>query len=298
MKLPVNRYALRLLTLAATLITTPTFAITLGQVDDFQGGGFSGWDPLNYVAVANVANAGPLGAGDNALQADFSNRFVFFNQGTHWNGNYTAAGVVKISFDVQHQNEFPLTLRLGIASGSVGQAGSGDTYVTDDSIAVPNDGQWRRVTFDVTPADFVPSLGNTNGTPNSAVALTDVTHLRILHNPVPGDFVGESIEGSIRVDNITAEGVTVDNADFDGDDDVDGSDFLIWQRGVSVGTTQSAGDADSNGTVNGLDLAVWKSQFGPAATPAATAIPEPTSAAIAALAVVAGSSLQRRRRRI
>jgi hypothetical protein len=209
MKHPAIRSSLPLAALAAALVSSPAFAITLGQVDDFQGGGFSGWDPNNYVMVANVANAGPLGAGDHALQADFSNRFVFYNQTTRWTGNYTAAGVVRISFDVQHQNDFPLALRLGIANGTFGQVGSGDTYVTGSTIAVPNDGQWRRITFDVAAADFVPSLGNTNGTPDAAVALTNVTHLRILHNPIPGDFVGESIEGSFRLDNITAAAAAI-----------------------------------------------------------------------------------------
>ncbi|MBA3485436.1 MAG: hypothetical protein H0T51_26880 [Pirellulales bacterium] len=51
------------------------------------------------------------------------------------------------------------------------------------------------------------------------------------------------------------------DADFDGDDDVDGEDFLIWQRGVGVGTTQEAGDANESSMVDGDDLSVWRAQF-------------------------------------
>lgn len=53
------------------------------------------------------------------------------------------------------------------------------------------------------------------------------------------------------------------SADFDGDGDVDGRDFLAWQRGY--GTSMAAkqeGDADNDGNVNGADLAVWQEQYG------------------------------------
>lgn len=46
---------------------------------------------------------------------------------------------------------------------------------------------------------------------------------------------------------------------FDGDDDVDGNDFLVWQQ--QVGGPGSA-DADASGTVDDADLAVWEADFG------------------------------------
>ncbi len=89
--------------------------------------------------------------------------------------------------------------------------------------------------------------------------------------------------------------VAGDDADFDGDDDVDGNDFLIWQRGVAAsGGTQPTGDANSDGAINGLDLDVWKAQFGLPAVTAASAVPEPAAAALAALGVVAGFALRRK----
>jgi len=78
---------------------------------------------------------------------------------------------------------------------------------------------------------------------------------------------------------------TVPDADFDGDGDVDGVDFLTWQRGLGL-TDQfdnSNGDADFDGTVSGGDLAVWEVQFGmPPPLSAATAVPEPSCAALLA----------------
>lgn len=90
--------------------------------------------------------------------------------------------------------------------------------------------------------------------------------------------------------------VAADDPDFDGDGDVDGSDFLTWQRNVGTGSTQQAGDANNTGTVDGADLAVWRSQFGPAAAAAVAAIPEPTSVALTVLAAAALLSMRGRRR--
>ncbi len=76
-------------------------------------------------------------------------------------------------------------------------------------------------------------------------------------------------------------------ADFDEDDDVDGEDFLAWQRGVGMASPGLAdGDADGNGTVDAVDLGIWKGTFGaqPSASPAA-AVPEPTSLVLASLTV-------------
>jgi hypothetical protein len=78
------------------------------------------------------------------------------------------------------------------------------------------------------------------------------------------------------------------DADFDNDSDVDGNDFLIWQRGVGVGNNNATGDANASGTVDGADLAIWRSQFGPASTAAAAAVPEPGSLALLVVAGIGG----------
>jgi hypothetical protein len=55
------------------------------------------------------------------------------------------------------------------------------------------------------------------------------------------------------------------SADFDANGDVDGSDFLAWQRGfgiLSPNATKPNGDADNDLDVDGNDLAIWKNQFG------------------------------------
>jgi hypothetical protein len=87
-------------------------------------------------------------------------------------------------------------------------------------------------------------------------------------------------------------------ADFDGDADVDGEDFLIWQRGVGLTgqTDNSNGDADGNGTVEGADLNLWTDQFGSGvAVGPAGAVPEPTSLALLAAGAAALTAYRRRK---
>ena len=74
------------------------------------------------------------------------------------------------------------------------------------------------------------------------------------------------------------------SADLDGDDDVDGADFLAWQRGSSVGSLTSGAVAD---------LSDWKSQFGSSlessGSVAASYVAEPPSLASVAFATTAVS---------
>ena len=52
--------------------------------------------------------------------------------------------------------------------------------------------------------------------------------------------------------------------DFDGNETVDGSDFLLWQRGLGKmgDAVASDGDADDDSDVDGNDLVRWGMHFG------------------------------------
>jgi hypothetical protein len=104
-------------------------------------------------------------------------------------------------------------------------------------------------------------------------------------------------------------------ADFDSDGDVDGRDFLFWQRGVGTtgaGATKDKGNADGDMDVDAADLAAWKSQFassgasGPGVlqtgfvryvTGAAAAVPEPSTVVLVGLGLSAIAFGSRNRKR-
>lgn len=88
----------------------------------------------------------------------------------------------------------------------------------------------------------------------------------------------------------------VENADFDGDDDVDGIDFLTWQQqfGPGVGAPYRPGDANGDGLVNSADLVIWETQYGPVPLVGVTAVPEPASLGLTILLALAASMKIRR----
>jgi len=89
------------------------------------------------------------------------------------------------------------------------------------------------------------------------------------------------------LDNFTVEiegsNVVVENADFDQDGDIDGTDFLVWQRGNGALGGLNQGDANGDGMVNQDDLAIWNNQFGNSSPASVAAVPEPVSLLLAVL---------------
>lgn len=87
---------------------------------------------------------------------------------------------------------------------------------------------------------------------------------------------------------ITFELSAIPFADFDEDGDVDGRDFLAWQRGYgkTIGAKFSQGDADRDGDVDAADLAIWSEAYGAPAIVAAAAIPEPNTLLLLAFGAV------------
>jgi glucose/arabinose dehydrogenase len=109
---------------------------------------------------------------------------------------------------------------------------------------------------------------------------------------------GELVPG--KVDYIT------EDADFNNDGDVDGDDFLIWQRhaGTTMGASNNMGDADGNGTVDAYDLRSWEALYGTSPSPLAQssqAVPEPGTILLAMLPLMLLGELRcyvRRRRQL
>ncbi|MEM9353502.1 MAG: PEP-CTERM sorting domain-containing protein [Planctomycetota bacterium] len=141
------------------------------------------------------------------------------------------------------------------------------------------------VTYWVNPADvtsevtLTSSSAATGSISTAAFEATDsVTRLNVLTSNWARGFFYDEARFGYDLSSVAGPPVAQDDADFDGDGDVDVSDVLTYQRGFGVGTTQPEGDADGDGVVDADDLAVIESQFGTGdAVAAISAVPEPAS---------------------
>ncbi len=89
-----------------------------------------------------------------------------------------------------------------------------------------------------------------------AVDVTDGNGLQIVLDSLNSNASASTLNG-LRILNVPA----AISADFDNDGDVDGEDFLSWQRGLLT-ANPTLGDADGDGDVDGDDLNIWVQQYG------------------------------------
>lgn len=113
---------------------------------------------------------------------------------------------------------------------------------------------------------------------------------------------GETRTGIVKFGTLPTPG-TFDPGDYDTDGDVDGRDFLTWQRtfGAPASPAGSGADGNSNGVIDGGDFAVWKTNFGATAVAAgsgsATSVPEPALLGMLPVAFCCATNFVRRRAR-
>lgn len=111
--------------------------------------------------------------------------------------------------------------------------------------------------------------------------------------PVEGTVAAPVYRAS-GIDNLVISAVAAapaNNADFDSSGIVDGTDFLIWQRGFGLTgqTSKTNGNANTDSLVDGLDLAEWRAKFGGApVVSVAASVPEPSTAALVGCLLVLG----------
>jgi hypothetical protein len=145
-----------------------------------------------------------------------------------------------------------------------GTVNFGDTAPTK-TFMVENHGYANLTTIAVLPVGFtfVEPLSAT-----IAPGASDTFTVQLLTSSV-GKKAGEitifTNDASEATFNFKVEGLVDGNdADFDNDGDVDGRDFLAWQRGfgITTGAAKAQGDATGEGAVNAADLSVWQTEYG------------------------------------
>ncbi len=120
-----------------------------------------------------------------------------------------------------------------------------ETVTIDQSV---NNLEWVSLgTFDFTAGShtvLVDALASTGG----SIVIADAVRIRVFPSLEP-------------------------TADFDTDGDIDGGDFLSWQRGFGIdsGASRLDGDSNGDGMVDSVDLQNWQFQFGNLETSASAA---------------------------
>ncbi len=230
----------------------------------------SGADIGGEFANQGIVN-GPTAAGE----------FLTFTDDVYGAGNYT--GNVRFSDGFAPGNSVAAVSLENVTFDSSAsilmELGGREPGMNYDQLIIIGDSTINGTTLDVKLIDnFTPSLG-------------DQFQIFSLASPVSGtgfsgfdlSTLGAGLEW--KTDTLLTTGILSVVAvslpgDFDFDGDVDGRDFLMWQRNPSVG-----------------NLADWQANYGVPLTPAVNAVPEPSSIIMASLAAIATQGQQRRFRK-
>lgn len=169
------------------------------------------------------------------------------------------------------------------------------TNYTEGLIFINEDNSNGEVWMNTLDGSLPTLIGDTAGV-SGATETTGILDISEFVGYNPGSVIltnNQSTNSSMTV-LINPDATPTPNADFNNDGDVDGADFLTWQRNLGAGTTQSTGDADFDGDTDGDDLQQWILQYGTSSAPlsAAAAVPEPSS-----LTLTLGCLMFARRRR-
>ena len=166
-----------------------------GTISDFQDGTTQGWAGGTTI---NVANVGPLGAGDNALQLSNGGSGGNFAMQNTSVGGVIDPAVVSITADIFRPNgESDAEIRLVLFDDN----GFSDRWTTTNSVLVVGDGLWHTYTFSILESDLTQVV-SAGGTYADLVANLNRIMFRFdPSGPSPG---GSSLAGTMLFDNITA----------------------------------------------------------------------------------------------
>ena len=262
---------------AAATFHTDEFEAAVNPDLEWEGGGGTG------TSVAHVATGGPAGAGDGFLQIDSSGGFLAaFNTRTDWSGSFTALdslGRLKVDVDLMVPvGSSPMSVRF-VMIGS-----NSDRWTSVMAQVPPSDGVWRNYTFSLAAAALVRVLGT--GTYTNL--MDGVGRVMFRHDPDEPSSSGTSVTGTLNLDNIELA-KNVLPGDFDENFVVDGADLERWQAnfGLPGPATHMNGNADGDEDVDGADFLVWQHQLGSVpAVATAQPLPEPNALVLALLSLV------------
>lgn len=181
------------LVLVSELVAAPALAITLEQVDDFEDGTTQGWGGGS--APTQVADGGPDGAGDGYLEVSASSFHLGASNQSQWAGDYLAAGVDELVFDLKNFGPDAVAMRVSVI-------GPGGTFTSTNETLLAAGIGWVSASFSLSDA----TLTRTQGTGTLDQTLAAVGKLLLRHDPDPISPPGEAnfVTATLGIDNVTA----------------------------------------------------------------------------------------------
>jgi aldose sugar dehydrogenase len=175
----------------------------------------------------------------------------------------------------------------------------GPAYHNKVLVADSNSGSISMFTLNAARTGFVLSGGlsdlvaDNSSERNSVVVGSSFGSLTDIKRGSNGELYVVSL-GRGTIYRITSDVVM---GDFDGDNDVDGADFVAWQTNFprTSGATLAMGDADGDGDVDGADFVVWQTNFPTTPGGGSSPVPEPWAAGLALAAALGLMAIMRHR---
>jgi len=224
---------------------------------------------------ANVSTYNPiLNAQNNARRWEFVGEPTTTSSAP---GNEVLERVLGFSLQLD-----PANVGLGIGSGLT--AAEADPFAANDSWLIAKIDYVTKNNLGST--DVFLQIGDAGiNHSNEPSSMTDVFLGAISDQPLNGATQRNQSSTTPEL-TISVSDILESSADFDGDSDVDGRDFLLWQRGF--GSSSGLGDANGDSTTNGDDLAIWEQQYGTTEStiPTFEGVPEPSTLMLLSLAVI------------
>ena len=184
-------------------VTAGPAAISLFQTEDFQNGnpdwGVGAVHPAPPIVVNNL---GPAGTGDHALQIGASggsgpgSRVGLFSRAMNWTGDYAGTGINAIEVDLRNIGISPQDQNLNLFFAVNGPGG----WFLTQPAAVDKFQGWGSHRFDLTPGSLTAGPGSTD----VDATLGNVSEIRVFHSSTGTSHRGTSVQGGLRIDNITA----------------------------------------------------------------------------------------------
>lgn len=245
------RLAALALALAASVFVTSAEAVTPGVMDTFEAP--HGWEGGE---MAVLSAGGPLGAHDSHLSivsdggSGVGSRLAAYNRKPEWIGDFKTAGITSLDFDmVNHPSSAQeLSMRLVL----FGPNNTNNRWTSKQAIKVPKDGQWRHLSFPISPE----TIQRVAGSATYDAMMSNVVRVLFRHDNDPAGATGTPVAARVGIDNITLVGPQFQPSDFNRDGVLNVVDINLLLGEVKAGTNTKLYDRSGDGLVNVEDIVV------------------------------------------